>query len=41
MNEIQIAARFAQGLLAVTIVFFIGLAFQLAIVYEAGAVYAL
>jgi hypothetical protein len=36
MNEINLAARLAQGLLAVTIVFVIGLGFQLAILYEGG-----
>jgi hypothetical protein len=33
MNHIYIAARLAQGLLAVTIVFALGLAFQLTLVY--------
>jgi len=33
MNHIQLAARFAQGLLAVTIVFTLGLAVQLTLVY--------
>jgi hypothetical protein len=41
MNQINLAARLAQGLLAVTIVFAIGLVFQLALAYEAGAIYAL
>jgi hypothetical protein len=36
MNEINFAARLAQGLLAVTIVFGIGLAFQLTLLYEGG-----
>jgi hypothetical protein len=36
MNEINLAARLAQGLLAVTIVFVIGLGFQLGILYEGG-----
>jgi hypothetical protein len=33
MNEINLAARFAQGLLAVTIVFAIGLVINLSFVY--------
>ena len=33
MNEIHVAARLAQGLLAVTIVFTIGLLFQLSFIY--------
>jgi hypothetical protein len=33
MNEINVVARLAQGLLAVTIVFTIGLLFQLSLVY--------
>jgi hypothetical protein len=33
MNEIHLAARLAQGLLAVTIVFAIGLVVQLSLVY--------
>jgi len=33
MNHIHLAARLAQGLLAVTIVFVLGLAFQLTLVY--------
>jgi hypothetical protein len=33
MNEIHLVARVAQGLLAVTIVFAIGLLFQLSLVY--------
>ena len=33
MNHIQLAARLAQGLLAVTIVAALGLAFQLTLVY--------
>ena len=36
MNEINFAARLAQGLLAVTIVFIIGLGFQMTILYEGG-----
>jgi hypothetical protein len=36
MNEINLAARLAQGLLAVTIVFVIGLGFQMIILYEGG-----
>ena len=36
MNEINLAARLAQGLLAVTIVSAIGLAFQLTLLYEGG-----
>ena len=39
MNEINIAARLAQGLLAITVVFAIGLAFQLALQHEARPVY--
>jgi hypothetical protein len=41
MNQINLVARLAQGLLAVTIVFAIGLMFQLALAYESGALYAL
>ena len=33
MNHIYLAARLAQGLLAVTIVFALGLAFQFTFVY--------
>jgi hypothetical protein len=33
MNEIYLVARFAQALLAVTIVFVLGLLFQLSLVY--------
>jgi hypothetical protein len=33
MNQIHLAARLAQGLLAVTIVFAIGLVVQLSLVY--------
>jgi hypothetical protein len=33
MNEIHLAARLAQGLLAVTIVFAIGLVVQLSLLY--------
>jgi hypothetical protein len=36
MNESNLSARLAQGLLAVTIVFAIGLGFQLTILYEGG-----
>jgi hypothetical protein len=39
MNEINLAARLAQGLLAITVVFAIGLAFQLALQHEARPVY--
>jgi hypothetical protein len=41
MNQINLVARLAQGLLAVTIVFAIGLMFQLALAYEGGALVAL
>ena len=41
MNHIDLAARFAQGLLAVTIVSAIGLLFQLTLLYEGGGIYAL
>lgn len=41
MNPIEFAARFAQGLLAVTIVSAIGLVFQLTLLYEEGRIYAL
>jgi hypothetical protein len=41
MNQINLAARLAQGLLAVTIVFAIGLLFQLALAYEGGVIYTL
>jgi hypothetical protein len=41
MNQINLVARLAQGLLAVTIVFAIGLMFQLALAYEGGALYAI
>jgi hypothetical protein len=34
MNEINLAARLAQGFLAVTVVFFIGLVFHLSLVYS-------
>jgi hypothetical protein len=34
MNEINLAARLAQGLLASTIVFAIGLVFELTLQYE-------
>jgi hypothetical protein len=40
MNQINLE-RLAQGLLAVTIVFAIGLAFQLALLYEGSAFYAI
>jgi hypothetical protein len=33
MNEIAVVARLAQGLLAVTVVFVIGLWFQLSLIY--------
>jgi hypothetical protein len=33
MNQIHLAARFAQGLLAVTIVFAIGFVVQLSLLY--------
>jgi hypothetical protein len=33
MNQINLAARLAQGLLAVTIVFAIGVVFQLSLLY--------
>jgi hypothetical protein len=33
MNEFHVVARLAQGLLAVTIVFAIGLLFQLSLLY--------
>ena len=33
MNEINVVERLAQGLLAVTIVFAIGLLFQLSLIY--------
>jgi hypothetical protein len=33
MNQIHLAARLAQGLLAVTIVFVIGVVFQLSLLY--------
>ncbi|HEV7611859.1 MAG TPA: hypothetical protein VGO37_08300 [Steroidobacteraceae bacterium] len=36
MNEINLPARLAQGLLAVTIVFVIGLGLQMTILYEGG-----
>ena len=39
MNQINLAARLAQGLLAVTIVFAIGLAFQLTLRYEGRGLY--
>ena len=41
MNEIPLAARFAQGLLAVTIVFAIGLLFELTLLYEGGGNYVI
>jgi hypothetical protein len=34
MNEINLAARLAQGFLAVTVVFFMGLMFHLSLVYS-------
>lgn len=36
MNHTQLVARAAHGLLAVSVVFAIGLVFQLAFWYEAG-----
>jgi hypothetical protein len=39
MNELNLAARLAQGLLALTIVFAIGVAFQLALQYEGRGIY--
>ncbi len=36
MNEINLPARLAQGLLAVAIVFIIGLGLQMTILYELG-----
>jgi hypothetical protein len=39
MNELNLVARLAQGLLAVTIVFAIGLAFQLTLKYEGRGIY--
>jgi hypothetical protein len=39
MNELNLAARLAQGLLAVTIVFAIGLVFQLTLQYEGRGTY--
>ena len=39
MNEIHLAARLAQALLAVTIVFAIGLLFQLSLQYEGRGSY--
>jgi hypothetical protein len=41
MNQINLVERLAQGLLTVTIVFAIGLAFQLALLYEGSAFYAI
>lgn len=41
MNEINLAARVRQGLLAIAIVVAIGLAFQLTIIYAGGGIYAL
>ena len=40
MNQINLFERLAQGLLAVTIVFAIGLAFELALLYESSGIYA-
>ena len=40
-NDINVVARLAQGLLAVTIVFAIGLAFQLTLLYEGGGLYGI
>ena len=39
MNEINLTARFAQGLLAVTVVFAIGVVFQLGLHYEGRSAY--
>lgn len=39
MNELNLVARLAQGLLAVTIVFAIGLVFQRTLQYEGRGVY--
>ena len=39
MNEINLTARFAQGLLAVTVVFAIGVVFQLGLQYEGRSAY--
>jgi hypothetical protein len=36
MNDINLAARFAQGLLAVVIVVVIGLGLQMTMLYEGG-----
>ncbi len=41
MNEIPLVQRLAQGLLAVTIVFALVVAFQLTLSYESGAFYAM
>jgi hypothetical protein len=41
MNPINLVERLAQGLLTVTIVFAIGLAVQLALLYEGSAFYAI
>ena len=41
MNQIKLVERIAQGLLAVTIVLAIGLAFELALLYEGSAFYAI
>jgi hypothetical protein len=41
IDETNVVARLAQGLLAITIVFAIGLAFQLTLLYEGGAVYGI
>jgi hypothetical protein len=41
MNQINLVERLAQGLLTVTIVFAIGFAFQLALLYEGSAFYAI
>ena len=39
MNEINLTARFAQGLLAATVVFAIGVVFQLGLQYEGRSAY--
>jgi hypothetical protein len=39
IDETNVVARLAQGLLAVTIVFAIGLAFQLTLKYEGRGIY--
>jgi hypothetical protein len=39
MNQINLAARLAQGFLAVTVVFAIGVVFQLGLRYEGRSAY--